>query len=108
MTTYGFTPEYLTKNNEPWFPVMGEIHYSRFPKEYWRESILKMKAGGVTVISSYVIWIHHEEEEGVWDFSGSSLRSSHTKFLLEFSFLRISCLGLPRKEASTAAVPSKS
>ncbi|HPX25492.1 MAG TPA: beta-galactosidase [Treponemataceae bacterium] len=76
MTTYGFTPEYLTKNNEPWFPVMGEIHYSRFPKEYWRESILKMKAGGVTVISSYVIWIHHEEEEGVWDFSGSrDLRS---------------------------------
>jgi len=76
MTTYGFTPEYLTKNNEPWFPVMGEIHYSRYPKEYWRESILKMKAGGVTVISSYVIWIHHEEEEGVWDFTGSrDLRS---------------------------------
>src|SRR5574344_1192029 len=71
MTQYGFTPQYLTKNNEPWFPVMGEIHYSRYPKEYWRESILKMKAGGVTVISSYVIWIHHEEEEGVWDFTGS-------------------------------------
>lgn len=71
MTQYGFTPQYLTKNNEPWFPVMGEIHYSRYPKEYWRESILKMKAGGVSVVSSYVIWIHHEEEEGVWDFFGN-------------------------------------
>ncbi len=71
MTQYGFTPQYLTKNNEPWFPVMGEIHYSRYPKKYWKESILKMKAGGVSVISSYVIWIHHEEEEGVWDFCGN-------------------------------------
>lgn len=76
MTTYGYTPKYLVKNNKPWFPVMGEIHYSRYPKEYWKESILKMKAGGITVISSYVIWIHHEEEEGVWDFTDTKdLRS---------------------------------
>lgn len=70
MDTYGFTPEWLTKNGQPWFPVMGEIHYSRYPERYWKESLYKMKAGGVDVVSSYVIWIHHEEIEGEYDFSG--------------------------------------
>ncbi len=71
MKGYDFTPEYLTKDGKPWFPVMGEIHYSRYPAEYWRESLCKMKAGGVDVVSAYVIWIHHEEIEGEYDFSGS-------------------------------------
>jgi hypothetical protein len=70
MDTYGFTPQYMTKNGEPWFPVMGEIHYSRYPARYWKESLYKMKAGGVDVASAYVIWIHHEEMEGSYDFSG--------------------------------------
>jgi beta-galactosidase GanA len=71
MDTFGYTNEYLTKNGEPWFPIMGEMHYSRYPAEYWKESLLKMKAGGVEVVSSYVIWIHHEEIEGEYDFSGN-------------------------------------
>ena len=29
-TTYGFTNKYLTKDGKPWFPVMGEIHFSRY------------------------------------------------------------------------------
>lgn len=70
-TEFGFNPKYMTKNMKPWFPIMGEIHYSRYPKEYWKESLYKMKAGGVEVVSSYVLWIHHEEVEGEYDFSGS-------------------------------------
>ena len=68
--SFSFTPDFLTKNGQAWFPIMGEFHYSRYPNELWRESLLKMKAGGVTIVSSYVIWIHHEEEKGVWDWSG--------------------------------------
>ena len=30
-----------------------------------------MKAGGVTVVSSYIFWIHHEEKEGGYDFTGN-------------------------------------
>ena len=30
----------------------------------------KMKAGGVTVVATYAFWIHHEEEESVYDFTG--------------------------------------
>ncbi len=68
---YGVTPKYLTINDKPWFPIMGEIHYSRFDHRYWKESLYKMKSGGVDVVSSYVLWIHHEEIEGEYDFTGN-------------------------------------
>ena len=71
MTKYSYNHQYLIKDGKPWFPVMGEMHYSRYPKAYWKESIYKMKAGGVEVVSTYVIWIHHEEIEGEYDFSGN-------------------------------------
>jgi hypothetical protein len=62
--------QYLTRDGKPWIPVMGEFHYSRYPEAYWEEEILKMKASGVQVIATYVIWIHHEEIEGQFDWSG--------------------------------------
>lgn len=68
---FSFNEKYLLKDGEPWFPIMGEMHYSRYPKRYWKESIEKMKAGGVDVLSSYVIWIHHEEVEKEYDFTGN-------------------------------------
>ena len=67
---YSFDSISLKQDGERWFPVMGEIHYSRYPHKYWKESLLKMKAGGVDVASAYVIWIHHEEIENEYDFSG--------------------------------------
>jgi len=62
--------QYLVYDGKPWLPVMGEFHYSRYPEKYWEEEILKMKAGGVQIISTYVFWIHHEEIEGKFDWSG--------------------------------------
>jgi len=61
---------YLLLDGKPWFPVMGEFQYSRYPAEHWEEEILKMKAGGVRIISTYIFWIHHEEIEGQFDWSG--------------------------------------
>lgn len=62
---------YFEKNGKPWFPVMGEFHFSRFPCNRWEEELLKMKAGGINVVATYVFWIHHEEIEGQWDWSGN-------------------------------------
>jgi beta-galactosidase len=59
---------YLLKDGKPWLPVMGEFHYSRYPRAYWEEAVLKMKAAGVDVVASYTFWIHHEEIEGEWDW----------------------------------------
>lgn len=64
------TSRYLTRGGRPWFPVSGEFHYTRYPAGEWEEELLKMKAGGVTVVASYVIWIHHEETEGRVRFDG--------------------------------------
>ncbi len=60
----------LLLDGRPWLPVMGEFHFSRYPEKYLREELLKMKAGGVDVVSTYVFWIHHEEIEGRFDWSG--------------------------------------
>lgn len=68
--TYSFNSRYLLKDGKPWFPVMGEIHFSRYHSDLWEEELRKMKAGGVSIASVYVIWLHHEEEEGVFDFTG--------------------------------------
>jgi hypothetical protein len=62
--------ESLELNGRPWTPVMGEFHYARYPHAEWREELLKMKAGGISIVSTYVFWIYHEEEEGKWDWSG--------------------------------------
>lgn len=61
---------YITINNKPVIPVTGEFHFSRYPHQYWDESIKKMKAGGITVIPTYVFWNLHEEEEGKFIWSG--------------------------------------
>eukprot|EP01046_Picozoa_sp_COSAG06_P093697 COSAG06_NODE_39875_length_407_cov_16.847403_1_plen_91_part_01 len=47
-----------------WFPVSGEIHLGRVPAAVWREELLKMKAGGLSMVNVYVFWIHHEESHG--------------------------------------------
>jgi hypothetical protein len=55
---------------------MGEFHFSRYPQARWEEEILKMKAAGVNIVATYVIWIHHEEIEGQFDWQGQrDLRS---------------------------------
>ena len=60
----------LLRDGKRWLPVMGEFHYSRYPQSEWRDELLKMKAGGIKIVSSYVFWIHHEEVQGKWDWSG--------------------------------------
>lgn len=58
-------------NGKPWIPLVGEMHFSRNPVEYWEEDILKLKAAGLNAISSYLFWIHHEEREGEFNWRGS-------------------------------------
>jgi hypothetical protein len=68
--TLGLNARTLTLNGKPWLPVAGEFHFSRFPRAQWEDELLKMKASGVNVVSAYVIWIHHEEIKGRFDWQG--------------------------------------
>ena len=65
-----YDPKSILVDGHRWFPVMGEMHYSRVDKETWGDELRKMKAGGVDIISTYTIWIHHEEIQGEFDFTG--------------------------------------
>ena len=61
---------YLERDGKPWVPIMGEFHFSRGSRQHWYRELCKMKAGGVTVVATYLFWIYHEEEEGRFDFTG--------------------------------------
>jgi beta-galactosidase len=67
--TLSANSRYLLKDGAPWFPVMGEFHYARYPESGWEEELLKMKAGGVEIVSTYIFWIYHEETEGQFDWT---------------------------------------
>ena len=60
----------LLRDGQPWVFISGEFHFSRCPEAEWRDELLKIKAGGVSMVTSYIFWIHHEEIEGVWDWTG--------------------------------------
>jgi beta-galactosidase len=83
---------YLTLHGKPWLPVMGEFHFSRYPEAGWEEELLKMKAAGVNIVSTYVIWIHHEEIEREFDWSGQRNLRKFVELCAKhglFVFLRI-------------------
>ena len=69
-TELSFTNYYMEKNGRPFFGVSGEFHYSRMAESRWEDELIKMKMGGINVVATYVFWIHHEEEEGIFRFDG--------------------------------------
>ena len=65
MTNY-----YLTVNGKPFFAASGEMHFSRIAPDRWRDEIIKLKMAGITMVSTYLFWIHHEEEKGIFRWDG--------------------------------------
>jgi beta-galactosidase len=54
----------VLRDGRPWYPVMGEYHFARDRPERWAHELRKLRAGGVDVVATYLIWILHEEVEG--------------------------------------------
>ena len=81
------------RDSKRWIPVMGEIHYSRLPETEWRSALLKMKAGGIDLISTYVFWIHHEEVQGEFDWSGRKNLSAFLGICQELGLYAVVRLG---------------
>jgi len=67
----GVTNYYLTRNGHPWIGISGEFHFCRYPLEYWEEELLKIKATGINLISTYFFWNYHEPAIGQYDWSGN-------------------------------------
>ncbi|WP_228479346.1 beta-galactosidase [Microbacterium atlanticum] len=64
------TSRALVKDGRPWLPVSGELHYTRVPRDRWTERLRLMRAGGISVVSTYVPWLHHEPVRGEARFDG--------------------------------------
>ena len=59
-------------NGEPFVVKAAEIHYPRIPQPYWEHRIKMCKALGMNTICIYIFWNIHEQQEGVFDWSGNN------------------------------------
>mgnify|MGYP001772759428 CR=1 FL=1 len=50
--------------------LCGEVHYFRVPRGLWGDRLLKVKRAGLNCVNTYFAWNYHEEEPGVFNFSG--------------------------------------
>ncbi|XP_055071324.1 beta-galactosidase-1-like protein [Misgurnus anguillicaudatus] len=58
------------KDGKPFQYISGSIHYSRIPRDYWKDRLLKMYMTGLNAIQVYVPWNFHETVQGVFNFAG--------------------------------------
>ena len=59
-------------NSEPFIVKAAEVHYPRIPRPYWEHRIQMCKALGMNTLCLYVFWNIHEQQEGVFDFTGNN------------------------------------
>jgi len=44
----------LRRDGQPRALISGEFHFSRCPASEWRDELLKMKAGGISAVTTYI------------------------------------------------------
>ena len=57
---------------KPFVVKAAEVHYPRIPRPYWEHRIKMCKALGMNTLCLYVFWNIHEQQEGVYDFTGQN------------------------------------
>jgi beta-galactosidase len=67
------TTDRFAVQGEDFFLYSGEIHYFRIPRSEWSARLKALQKAGFNAVSTYIPWIWHEPEEGVFDFTGRSL-----------------------------------
>lgn len=63
--------KFFLLNGKPFVIKAAEVHYPRIPRAYWEQRIKMCKALGMNTLCLYVFWNIHEQQEGVFDFSGN-------------------------------------
>jgi beta-galactosidase len=68
-------------DGKPFLMISGEMHYTRVPREAWRQRMRMARAMGLNTVGTYVFWNTvgtyvfwnvHEPEKGHFDFSGNN------------------------------------
>ncbi|KAG7263105.1 hypothetical protein CRUP_003641, partial [Coryphaenoides rupestris] len=58
------------KDGEEFRYISGSIHYSRIPRVYWKDRLLKMYMAGLNAIQMYIPWSFHEPSPNQYIFNG--------------------------------------
>ena len=73
---HGFTVNYekdtFEKDGVPFYYVSGSLHYFRVPRALWYDRLLKLRASGINVVSTYVAWNVHEPHPEHYQFGGDA------------------------------------
>ena len=59
-------------NGQPFIVKAAEVHYPRIPRPYWEHRIKMCKALGMNAVCIYIFWNIHEQQEGLFDFTGNN------------------------------------
>ena len=59
-------------NGQPFVVKAAEVHYPRIPRPYWEHRIKMCRALGMNAVCIYIFWNIHEQQEGVFDFTGNN------------------------------------
>ena len=47
----------------------GEMHFTRVPREYWRQRLQLLRSMGMNAVCAYLFWNYHEFEPGKFNWS---------------------------------------
>ncbi|MFN2313834.1 MAG: beta-galactosidase [Bacteroidales bacterium] len=70
--TFSIKGRNFIQDDKKVFLNSGEIHYFRISRGLWDRHLDEAVKAGLTSVSTYVPWAWHEEEEGLFDFDGST------------------------------------
>lgn len=70
--TFNIKGRNFIRDGKKIFLNSGEIQYFRIRRELWDLHLDEAVKAGLSTVSTYIPWAWHEEEEGHFDFNGSS------------------------------------
>jgi beta-galactosidase len=70
--TFTFSDNAFLLDGKPFQIISGEMHYTRVPREAWRQRMKMAKAMGLNTIGTYVFWNDNEPQKGHYDFTGNN------------------------------------
>uniref|UniRef100_E1BGB7 Uncharacterized protein n=1 Tax=Bos taurus TaxID=9913 RepID=E1BGB7_BOVIN len=83
----------FTLGNMPFLILSGTIHYFRVPRDYWKDSLLKLKACGFNTVTTHVPWNLHEPRRGQFHYSGNLDLIAFISLASEVDLWVILCVG---------------
>lgn len=72
-------------NGKPVIIHAAEFHYFRIPQSEWESRLTLLKTTGFNTLATYIPWLWHEPQEGVFDFDGQSHPMRNLKGFLDLA-----------------------